>query len=753
MSEQPSRICSCQMSLTPQTFLGGGVFHFHCLDALAQQGVPCLIPLSFQPEHVQRKNWDVRSLPIRKTFKMGALVSNLVFFFHLVGLWFFKNERFALLRVSDPYYIGPAALAFAALTGVPTVGYVFHIEPNMPLRNRLIGWICRRLDAVIVTSEFTKRQVNEQFHLANKKIHVTYGGVTRFDSKLTKDQAKRELGFEGKTVLTFLGTLTERKNPEGLIDIFARLAQRASDTVLLVGGREGKDTGMLSRLRSSVQRMDLSDRVVFTEWIDNRKKGDLYRATDLFVFPSKLEGFGLAVVEAMAEGAPAVVSDRGSLPEIVVEGKTGFVRDPDDPQAFAQAIVRLIEDESLREQMGAEAARHVQDKFRWEACAQRTIAVHEAILADRSRHCLGVLLNTGDSLDVMRREGQKDRFVTKYLPRWNRLFPKVLVFSYGNDDKRLNENVVFLPNRKTRWGLVYSLKLPFVYSKTIRSCSLLRVMQTQGALPAVIARVLFGKRFVTTYGYRYGDSMRLKGRYTYGLWLDLLERLVLRMAAAVIVTTPSLQRHVGKRTAAHRIHLLPNGVDTKMFHPVQPGRRQTQRILYVGRCEPHKNLDMVIAALAPVVNIPTELWVVGEGPERRRWEALCIKNGLASRFFGAVPHSALPEIHRDADIFVLPSRFEGHPKALIEAFASGLPCIGARSEGIVEVIEEGKNGLLADVTVSSFGEQLVRLLADKQLQNRLGQAARAHAVEHYDLDHILDREMELLASMMPRRKR
>ena len=747
MSESRSKVCSCQMSLTPESNLGGGVFHYHCLRALADQGVPCLIPLAFNTAHEPRPNWDVRALPFRRTFKLGALFSNAVFFAHLFWLWFVKKERFDLLRVSDPYYVGPAAWLFAGLTRVPTLGYVFHIDRGVAFRNRVIGWVCRRLDAVVVTSKFSKNQVCTRFGLAQDSVFVTYGGVTRFDANLSKEDAKRSLGVEGKTVLAFLGSLTERKNPEGLLEIFHRVAKKSPGAVLMICGSEPKPEGLTQRLKQKSESLGLSDRVVFTGWIDNAKKAQIYRAADLFVFPSHLEGFGLAVVEAMIQGVPAVVSDRGSLPEIVQDAQTGFVRDPDDPEGFADAVLDLVTDSKTREQMGRRAATQVAQRFGWNRCAEETIKIHDHLVAKSRRTRLGVLLNTGDSLTVMEKEGQKDRFVKSYLARWSQTFDRVEVFSYGDDRERMDEGIRFHPNRRARKGLLYSLMLPFLYRKTFLQCSLLRVMQTQGALPATIACALYRIPFVTTYGYRYGDSMRLKGRPVYGLWLDLLERVALRFASAVIVTTPSLHRHVQRFVKNERIHFIPNGVDIRRFFPEVSKEQSRLRVLFVGRLEPHKNLDMVIEALWPVTHVPVELWVVGEGPEKNRWESMCREKNLKARFFGSVPHSNLPAIHRQAEIFVLPSRFEGHPKALIEAFASGLPCIGARAPGISDVIEDGRTGLLAELTVSSFAEQLVRLLSDKDLRDQLGQAARAVAVEKYDLAQILDREMELVKSI------
>jgi glycosyltransferase involved in cell wall biosynthesis len=419
-----------------------------------------------------------------------------------------------------------------------------------------------------------------------------------------------------------------------------------------------------------------------------------------------------------------------------------------DVSGFSNAIRALLDDSKLRTKIGRAAQKRVKEKFTWEACADQTIAVHKSLLEKRKRKSLGILLNSGDSFEAMKREGQEDRFRNHYIPRWKNVFDDITIFSYATKTPDLGDAVRVVPKTSNLKGQLYSLLMPFVQWEKFKRIDLLRVMQVQGAGAAVMARIIKGIPFVATYGYRYGDSMRLKGRHTYGLWLDFLESIALRLAKKVIVTTPSLQAHVQRITHPSKIHMIPNGVDTTAFSPGPASKRKSIRVLFVGRLEAHKNLPMVISSLASIRTIPVELWVVGEGPQKNHWLEMCEELELAHRFLGTIPHSKLPDIHRQVDVFVLPSLFEGHPKVLIEAFASGLACVGTKAPGIVDVIKDGDTGLIAKPTVSGFGEQLVRVITDKDLRNRLGENARAFAVENYDLEKLLDREQSLLRSFV-----
>src|SRR5207249_5274296 len=126
----------------------------------------------------------------------------------------------------------------------------------------------------------------------------------------------------------------------------------------------------------------------------------------------------------------------------------------------------------------------------------------------------------------------------------------------------------------------YSVVMPFRYARDFRRCSILRVFQITGALPAVIARRRFGIPFVTTYGFWYGRLSRSRAT---GALRRAVERLGLRAADAVIVTTSELGSHVAARVGAAKVHLIPNGVDTARFAPVTRIPPRVKNVLYVGR--------------------------------------------------------------------------------------------------------------------------------------------------------------------------
>jgi glycosyltransferase involved in cell wall biosynthesis len=98
-----------------------------------------------------------------------------------------------------------------------------------------------------------------------------------------------------------------------------------------------------------------------------------------------MEGFGFTVAEAMSSGVPVVASDRGSIPELVADGESGFVCDPATPDRFVERLVLLLGDSALRDKFGAAGRERTDRLFRWEACVDGTRRVYEEALDDWRR--------------------------------------------------------------------------------------------------------------------------------------------------------------------------------------------------------------------------------------------------------------------------------------------------------------------------------------------------------------------------------
>src|SRR6185503_4815298 len=108
---------------------------------------------------------------------------------------------------------------------------------------------------------------------------------------------------------------------------------------------------LLSELQQRASTLGLGDRARFTGYVPEAEKAEHFNLGDVFVFPSAMEGFGLAVGEAMSSGLPVVASDRGSIPELLVDGEGGALCDPDRPAEFTEALRLLLGDAALRRKL------------------------------------------------------------------------------------------------------------------------------------------------------------------------------------------------------------------------------------------------------------------------------------------------------------------------------------------------------------------------------------------------------------------
>jgi alpha-1,3-rhamnosyl/mannosyltransferase len=237
--------------------------------------------------------------------------------------------------------------------------------------------VVRRLasaaDALLVPSEFTRREVAAAWAIDPARIHVTpYGVDERFTPGEPDDAQLERLGVRRPYLLT-VGRLQPRKNVEAALDAFDRLAKAGTDhQLVVVGGRGWHDEPLLERVRTAAA----GDRIVLTGRVDDDELVALYRGAGCFVFPSRFEGFGFPPLEAMACGTPVVSSDRTSMPEVV--GDAGLLVDPDDVAALTAAVGDVVGSPERAARLRAAGLRRAAG-FTWQACADATIAAYESV--------------------------------------------------------------------------------------------------------------------------------------------------------------------------------------------------------------------------------------------------------------------------------------------------------------------------------------------------------------------------------------
>jgi glycosyltransferase involved in cell wall biosynthesis len=362
---------------------------------------------------------------------------------------------------------------------------------------------------------------------------------------------------------------------------------------------------------------------------------------------------------------------------------------------------------------------------------------------------VGVLSEQGGSIRNLDASGQGRRFVDQYLARYASGFDQVCYFSYADECPPLPAGCTVVPNA---WGLhrwCYAFLMPLIHRRAFRQCAVLRVMQLTGEVPAIVAKLAYGIPFIATYGYDYAAHATADGasRLRAALF-GVRTRIGLAFADRVIVTNQRIRAEVEKRIGVRRILFIPNAVDTQQFSPAGPPRpvAQPARIVFVGRLAPQKNLEMLIDAAARLRQ-PVILRLIGAGPLAHVLGARAAAANLHLELPGVVPHETLPDELRAADVFVLCSSIEGHPKALLEAMSCGCVCVGTDVEGIRDVLSHEQTGLLAEPATETLRAALERALGDAAVRLRLAANARAHVLAHYDISVTLGAEIRAMQEL------
>ena len=192
------------------------------------------------------------------------------------------------------------------------------------------------------------------------------------------------------------------------------------------------------------------------------------------------------------------------------------------------------------------------------------------------------------------------------------------------------------------------------------------------------------------------------------------------------------------------IVMIPNGVDTERFAPIEAASGQGPvRLLFVGRVVRQKGLDVLLDALALLPQTACfELTIAGDGPLRAEMVDRAARLGLAGqvRFAGWVGREDMPDLLGHADAFVFPSRDEGMPNAVLEAMAAGLPVAATRIAGNEELVVDGETGFLVPSEApAALAAVLTRLIGDRTLCRRLGAAGREKAVREYSWRTVAER--------------
>ena len=224
------------------------------------------------------------------------------------------------------------------------------------------------------------------------------------------------------------------------------------------------------------------------------------------------------------------------------------------------------------------------------------------------------------------------------------------------------------------------------------------------------------------------------------------QRLAYRAAHAVVANSSAARDQLEREgVPADRLRLIANGLDVARFAPTTP-RADIRRIVMVANLRPEKGQDTLLAAAPHILERypDASFTFVGDGPRREALETLTRALGITGRVRFLGESRDVAPLLAEHDLFVLPSRSEAFPNALIEAMATALPVVATAVGGIPEVVRPGVNGRLVQPDdVGALADAVLALMDDPAAAAALGRAARADVVRHYTIDRMVERFEQL----------
>ncbi|HVA01067.1 MAG TPA: glycosyltransferase family 4 protein [Terriglobia bacterium] len=286
------------------------------------------------------------------------------------------QARFEVVHIHDAHGLTPAWLAGvhkrARLIASRRVIYPIPQNPLALARYRAVH-------RVVAVSRFVKETLLTS-GLARDQVEVIYDGVEvppvpGLEERL---EARRRWNVPDSSdgpLLGYAGYFLAEKGQESLIRALPMVQERYPHCRLLLPG----DGPCRTRLEQLARHLGVQSAVVFPGFVDDIEQ--VYRALDVYIFPSRAEGLGSSLLSAMSYGLPVVAVAQCAVPEVIQDGRNGLLVPSPDTEAIAAAILRLLDDSSLSASLGAAARATIQQRFSADRLVQDTLGLYERLCA------------------------------------------------------------------------------------------------------------------------------------------------------------------------------------------------------------------------------------------------------------------------------------------------------------------------------------------------------------------------------------
>jgi len=296
---------------------------------------------------------------------------------------------------------------------------------------------------------------------------------------------------------------------------------------------------------------------------------------------------------------------------------------------------------------------------------------------------------------------------------------------------------------------IQSFFLPFILRKHFKKIDIIKTNQMSTTWAPIIAKLLFKKKLIVRCGFEWYKTL-LKKSHSILLkyFIYITEWLAYQIADAIILTSEDDKQYIIRKfhiSDSNKIKVIPNYIDIEIFKPNVNVTKKQNYLLFIGRLTEEKNLLNLLSALK---GSHYTLDIVGDGKLKEPLMFFASENGIKVNFLGRLPNNEIPRLLNQYEVFVLPSLYEGNPKALLEAMSCGLAVIGTDVDGIRNIIKHKENGYLCKTDSKSIRDAIDVLMNDEFLRKSMGIQARKFIINNCCIDEIVNRELNIYNSLL-----
>ncbi|MDR0519074.1 MAG: glycosyltransferase [Clostridiales Family XIII bacterium] len=589
---------------------------------------------------------------------------------------------------ANPYRKGGTKVVYTA--------HGFHFYAGAPAKNWLIyytieKWLARRTDVLITINGEDFARAKSKFGTGDIRI---VHGVGYDESKYyvrgveERSRLRREYGYgEGDRLLVFVGELNENKNQGMLIRAIKSMSEPATRGHQDVSqGKDRRDVRLLlvgadslgGRYQRLAHELGVESQIDFLGF-----RSDAYKIVsmcDIALSSSLREGLPVNVMEAMACGLPVIATDIRGNRDLVEDGVTGYIVAPNDYAALASKAAGLLCDETLHSKMSLGAAAAAKRYSKTSVLPEMESVYRDIIGSEdapvRILHAVVNMNRGGAETFIMNLFRSMDRnkitfdFITSYEG------------AYDDEIRSLGGRVYRIP--------YYTQVGPLKYGKLLRD-----FFASHPEYKIVHSHMDMMSGMVLSQAKKAGVAVRIAHSHSIANSGGLFKRIIKEHYGKKLQAAPTMKFACSNSAAEWLfpknlscVRIVRNGIRTSDFRFSEAKRLMKRKelgvqegaeklLIHVGRFDKPKNQSFLLEILENMLQSGNEylLLLAGDGPTRMDIERLAEKSGISShvRFLGV--RSDISELMAAADIFLMPSLYEGFGVVLVEAQASGLRCI------------------------------------------------------------------------------